>query len=442
MLTKSKQLISSLIIAEIILLGILLNSCESTKTAPIIPPPAIEVPPPAPLVLKGYVKDAVSLAAIQGATIILANQEGDILTTLATDQTGGYAYDITNVPGTKFNVSVSAAAYTAKKVVALIDRDKYTTSVPVAYLTKITGTTKNIVAASGGQVTNTSNESLGGLPVTLQVPPNALTQDVSITVASLSVNSTIALPPVTNKVITSAANFEPTGLNFAQPVTVSFPLPYTTTPGKQLVLYRLNPITLAWESRGNATVDANGKTASAQLTGFSTWSVADNGTFTQTSFSDTQPDATEQIVPSGQTIQHSYVPVINITQKTGDLTDTWIRNVIGNLDVFATYDLRVNQQGLVQPVTISYVASPQPALPEQYSRDVDNDGDVDFYNPDAPNERGQWKWSSVVQRFIVSITGTITLGESSATVVVNFKVYKKIRDQWTWVKAHDQGIGG
>ncbi|MEJ5351306.1 MAG: hypothetical protein WHS65_06925 [Melioribacteraceae bacterium] len=442
MLTKNKRLTSYLVIISFILLGTIFISCESTKTAPIVPAPPTEVTPPAPLVLKGYVKDAVSLAAIQSATVLLKNEAGDILTTLATDASGKYEYDLSNVPGAKLTVGVSAASYTSKNVVALINKANNTSSVPVAYLMKISGTTQNIIAASGGQISNSSSESVAGKSVTLQIPANALPQNTSITVSSISTNNTVPFAAALNKMISSAANFEPTGLIFLQPVTVSFPLPYTTTPGKQLTLYRLNPNTLLWENKGTAIVDADGKSASAQITGFSTWSVAENGTFTQTAFSDNQPDASEQVVSKDQTIQHSYTPVINIIQKTGDLSDAWIRNVIGSLDVTSAYDLRINNQGVIQPVTISFTATPQPDLPADYKKDVNGDGKLDHYNPNAPNERGTWVWSAVVQRFLVTISGTITVGDQSARVTVNFKVYKKIRDNWTWVKKHDQGVGG
>ncbi|MCX7797843.1 MAG: carboxypeptidase-like regulatory domain-containing protein [Melioribacter sp.] len=442
MLTKTNRFISLIALFEIIFLATIFNSCESTKTGPIVPAPPTEVSPPAPLVLKGYVKDAVSLASIQGATVILANESGTILTTLATDQSGKYEYDLTNVPGTKLNISASAASYTSKKIIALIDKTNYTATVPTAYLTKITGTAQNIVALTGGQVTSSSIESVSGQPLTLQIPANALSQNTTITVAALTTSSIVPLPQAVNKLVASSANFQPTGINFLQPVSVKFPLPYTATPGKLLDLYRLNPITLTWENRGNATVSSDGKTATAQLTGFSTWAVADNGAFTQTSFSDAQPDAPEQEVASGQTVQHSYTPVISISQKNGDLTDTWIRNIIGYADAFTAYDLRFDSQGIVQPITISYTASPQPDLPNEYKRDVDGNGTLDHYNPAAPNERGTWNWSAVVRRFIVNISGTVTLGNNSAQVSATFKVYKKIRDVWKWVKKHDQGIGG
>ncbi len=442
MLTKNKRLTSYLVIISIILSATIFISCESTKTAPIVPAPPTPVTPPAALVLSGYVKDAVTLAGIQSATVILANENGDILTTLATDASGKYQYDVTNIPGAKLNVSASAASYSVKKVVATINKSNYTSTVPVAYLTKITGTTQNIIAASGGQVVTGSIESVSGKALTLQVPPNALPQNTAITAASLTVNNVVPLPLSSNKVIASAANFEPTGIRFLQPVTVTFPLPYTATPGKQLTLLKLNPNTLIWESEGIAIVDADGKTASAQLTSFSFHSVGESGTFTQTSFSDNQADAAEQIVANGQSVQHSYTPIINITQKSGDLSDAWIRNIIGSIDVFSAYDFRMNAQGQIQPVTISYIATPQPDLPSEYKKDLDGDGKDDHYIPNAPNERGTWVWSAVVQRFLVSISGTVTLGDQSAQVTVNFKIYKKVRDNWTWVKKHDQGIGG
>ena len=440
MLTKIKLLTSYLVIISIILSGTIFISCESTKTAPIVPAPPTPVTSPAPLVLTGYVKDAVTLAGIQSATVILANENGDILTTLATDGSGKYQYDVTNIPGAKLNISASAASYSAKKVVATINKSNYTSTVPVAYLTKITGTTQNVVAASGGQVVTGSIESVSGKALTLQVPPNALPANTNITVASLPVNNVV--PISANRVIASAASFEPTGIRFLQPVTVSFPLPYTTTPGKQMTLFKLNPNTLIWEAEGTAIVDADGKSASAQLTSFSFHSVGESGTFTQTSFNDTQADAVEQTVPNGQSVQHSYTPIINVTQKTGDLSDAWIRNIIGSMDVFSAYDFRMNTQGQIQPVTITYTATPQPDLPNEYKKDLDGDGKLDHYNPNAPNERGTWVWSAVVQRFLVSISGTVTVGDQSAQVTVNFKVYKKVRDSWTWVKKHDQGIGG
>jgi hypothetical protein len=440
----AKKSLSASIILSIFLVVALIayTGCEGSKTEPIVPAPTTPVEPPAPLVLNGYVKDAVTLGGIQGATVILANESGEILTTLATDNTGNYQYDVSNVPGARIKVSAAAASYGAKVVAATIDKDNYTAQVPTTYLIKLKGVTQSVSATSGGQVGTTTTESVTAKQVSVDVPPGALATNTDISVAPITVNNTVPLPATSNKVVTAAANFEPTGITFSQPVTVSFPLPYISTPGKTMSVYRLNPVTLEWETRGTATVDADGTSASTQITGFSSWTVADDGSVSITSVNTNEPDASEQVVAKGQTISHSYTPILSVTPKTGTVSEKWVRNIITQSDAFDDYDLRYDDQGNILAVSISYTASPQPPLPEEYQDDLDGDGVDDHYNPEFPDQRGTWVWSAVVQRFKVAVTASLSAGETSADVVATLKVYKKVRDQWVWVPKHDQGVGG
>ncbi|MGK9476554.1 hypothetical protein [Melioribacter sp. OK-6-Me] len=442
MYTK-KSLFASIILSIFLVFALIAyTGCEGTKTEPIVNAPPTPVEPTAPLVLNGYVKDAVTLGGIQGATVILANESGEILTTLATDNTGNYQYDVSNVPGAKLKVSAVAASYGAKKVTATIDKNNYIAQVPTAYLIKLKSVTKSVSATNGGQVGTTTTEAVTTKQVSVDVPAGALSSDTQISVAPITSNNVVPLPATSNKVITAAANFEPTGITFAKPVTVSFPLPYISTPGKALSVYRLNPSTLEWEVKGTATVDAEGTSASTQITGFSSWTVADNGTFSISSVNTNEPDANEQVVAKGNTISHSYTPILNITPLSGTVSESWVRNLISQIDVFGDYDLRYDENGNILAVTISYTASPQPALPDEYQDDLDGDGTRDHYNPEFPTQRGTWVWSAVVQRFKVVVTGTLNAGETSARITANLKVYKKVRDQWVWVPKHDQGAGG
>ena len=124
--------------------------------------------------------------------------------------------------------------------------------------------TQNITAAAGG-VVNAGT-------VNVNIPAGALAQNTAISVAPLAEGSLPALPPV-NQALVAAATFGPEGTTFSTPVTITFSLKEAATPGATMVLYLYSATSGAWGSAGNATVSADGLSAVASVTHFSTYSV-------------------------------------------------------------------------------------------------------------------------------------------------------------------------
>jgi hypothetical protein len=116
-----------------------------------------------------------------------------------------------------------------------------------------TGTTT--VTPSGGTVTTSAG-------VSLTVPAGAVTTDTPITVTVL------ADPPPDSTAVGPIYDFQPSGLVFAQPITLTFPIPPGTT---DVEVYWTTPDGTGYEPVGGAIV---GDTIQAQVTHFSRGFVA------------------------------------------------------------------------------------------------------------------------------------------------------------------------
>jgi hypothetical protein len=125
-----------------------------------------------------------------------------------------------------------------------------------------TGPGSAIIGPNGGQLI------AGGIIVI--VPPGALPTEFTLVVAPLSAAQVLAPPG--GLTVMSAAQFEPEGLAFALPVTITFPLSARLPGGQTLPLWWIQGG--AWSDSGfHAVVSADGRTAVADVTHFSIYAI-------------------------------------------------------------------------------------------------------------------------------------------------------------------------
>jgi len=125
-----------------------------------------------------------------------------------------------------------------------------------------TGPGSAIIGPNGGRLV------VGGIIV--DVPPGALPTDFTLVVAPLSA-AQVPAPPGGLSVIW-AAQFEPDGLPFALPVTITFPLSARLPGGQTLPLWWVQGG--VWQDSGfHAVVSADGRTAVADVTHFSIYAI-------------------------------------------------------------------------------------------------------------------------------------------------------------------------
>jgi len=119
--------------------------------------------------------------------------------------------------------------------------------------------------AGGGLMTDFGDE--------LTVPAGALSEDTTITV---NIETLPAAPPPSYLAITRAYRFEPEGITFSTPVTVTFSysegdVPFGCNPA-DLNVYVFNGATGEWDLVGG-TVDSEAHTVTVQLTHFSIYAL-------------------------------------------------------------------------------------------------------------------------------------------------------------------------
>jgi hypothetical protein len=432
---KDKMANSIVLLFLLVIGSLLFNSCEGSRSAPTqtIPGNPIVVAQTLPLILSGIVSDAANSNPIAGANVLLNKTDGTAITVLSTDNQGKYAYDVTNINLNQIVVHAVASSYGSSSITAKIDVSNYTTSVPPIFLAKVIGTSANIIALTGGQVSTNSTESVSGKPIGIVIPAGALSQNISISVSSVDCSN---VSPLTtpNQFLTVVGTFEPSGTVFNSPVTITLPLSYVATPGSTLPLNLLNTSTLTWSSFGNATVDADGKSITFQTTHFSTYGASDAGSLNVTS--NTSNDGSTFLLSAGSSQSYTYTPNVTFTTTNSNLSKAWVLDMLANNSLVSQYGLRV-YQGNVMPITINTPTVVEPPIPSGYQKTLN--GQVIYTNPNLPTENGTWTWQGVYQRVSITISGTITLGPQSENLTAVIKQYVKVSDQWTWVKAHDQG---
>ena len=116
----------------------------------------------------------------------------------------------------------------------------------------------NVIAADGA--------------ASIAIPPGALSTDTAITLGPVSI-ATLPPPSATQSLV-AAVVAEPSGTKFEIPVKLTFPLSAQLAPGTEVAVLIFNPTTNQFEATEFVgIVDESGRTASADVTHFTTFGV-------------------------------------------------------------------------------------------------------------------------------------------------------------------------
>jgi sugar lactone lactonase YvrE len=124
-----------------------------------------------------------------------------------------------------------------------------------------------VVAAQGANVISNDGST------TLAIPPGALTSDTAVSVTSISIAD---LPsPSAGQHLIAAVDAEPARTTFTIPAKLTFPLAAQLPPDSSLPVLLFDPLSKQYGDSGfTAHVDQTGRTASAEITHFSTYAAA------------------------------------------------------------------------------------------------------------------------------------------------------------------------
>lgn len=425
---SKKQKQNVLLFVPILSLIILfLVGCESSRVGPELPRPNPPAPTPQPIMLTSFVRDNSNLSAISGAVVKILKADNTVVATLLTDNSGKYSYDVSNLTETTLYVSASKDGYGIGTKVAEIKKAVNIAVVDDILLTKLVVATAPVTPVTGGTGTTQHPQSVSTTPLTVTVPPGAVSQNINVTVAAIPA-AQVPKPPTANQAIQTAAVFGPSGTVFAVPVQVKMPLPNKQPVGKTYTLLKLNEANNTWTNTGiTATVDATGTNITAQLSSFSTYASADNITLTTTTGTPTTQDIDNISLSSGSTSKSYSQTNSSSVSVTGTVNNQWILDVVNA----ATRNKNLG-------TTTKLIQFNFPALPSQYIRNGVQ------YNPANPNEAGNWTYRWVVVRTTQTTTSTASGGVApdtySATVIITEQTVDidVNRSGWVWVK-HDQG---
>lgn len=444
---KNTSVIFAFPLILLLVSSLLLSSCESSRVGPELPAPNPPAPPAQPLVLKGTVVDSKTSATVSSATVQVLKQDGSTVTTLTTDASGAFSYDITTLNQAVLKVTATKTGYGSAFVYATIDLVNKSAPIVSVPLDKIQTTSINLTP-SGGSATVPSNESVSGQSITLTVPANAVTQNVTLTAAQVPVNN---VPPPTNSSTTAqvgVTNLQPAGITFAQPVKLSFPLPYQFNPGDQIPLQEL--VNNNWvNSNLTATVDNTGLIANVNITKTAQYALLDNtavsGTVSGSIISSDNKSVTFSLNKILETRQYSFssgflfitdltgsrIWTVTRTQKQSLPSSSWWTNVLRQFfgsGIFAGFT--GSSSTTTFPVQFSV---PWPGIPPKAATS-DGAGNVDY-----PGQTGSWS-----VRVTVTSTSTTTVNvvmensywKITTTAITNS--WQITQKEWIWT-GHNQG---
>lgn len=313
----------------VVLVGTMVFSgCETSRVAPETPRPNPAPPAPQAVVLSGYVLDGGTGNGISGASVNLTKLDGTVVSTATTNASGLYSFNLTalNVADATLNVNTNVTGYGYGFRIASYDKANGATAVTPIVLTKIANVTTVTIGTSGGAATvPPSTDAKTSAPVTVTVPANAVPANTQVTVATVPVVSTPPPSlPATQNIVSSNNLAAPGVTTFAQPVTMTFNLPFGLPVGTQIPLLLLNTTTNKWENTGlNAVVAAGGVTASVQVTKPGQYALLGNVSVSQTvtgkmvagdnsisvtktqKISDTADDFTLELTPTTKTLTYT-----------------------------------------------------------------------------------------------------------------------------------------
>ncbi|MBA4407520.1 hypothetical protein C0389_09620 [bacterium] len=427
---KSTSLFAILPVCLLLLGSIVFSGCEASRTGPELARPNPPAPVAQPIILSAYVRDISDQSAIAGATVKIAKGDQTIVTTVLTDNSGKYSYDVTNITDAALLVSANKDGYGFSNKVAEIKKTLNIAVVDDILLTKLVVVSAPVTPAAGGTATTTNTQTVSSTPLTVTVPPNAVPANITLTVATIPA-SQVPSAPIAGNAIQSVGQFGPSGTVFIVPVTVTFPLPNRQAVGKTFTLYKLNETTNVWANTGIiATVNASGTAATAQLSSFSTYAPIDPLTIiVPTTGTTTTENLGSFSLASGSTTK-SYTETNNITiSVTGTVSSDWllgeVKKQTGNINIGS----------FTQNIPFSV-----PGLPAEYIKNGVQ------YNPGSPNEAGNWVYEWVVTRSTTTrnwtATGGVAPNNFSGSGAITEQKVDVTSASWKWV-AHNQGsVGG
>lgn len=420
---RSTSLIAVLPILLLLVGSFVFSSCESSRVGPELPAPNPPVPPAQPLVLTGFVKDLANLSPISAAIVKIAKADNTVLTTLLTDNNGKYAYDASNVTESALGVSATKDGYAFKGAIASLVKTSNSASVNDILLAKLVVVSAPVTVAAGGSATTTNTQSVAAQPLSISVPPNAVSAPITLTAAAIPAGQIPRPTTTANTAVQSAGQFGPSGTTFTQPVTITFPLPSFQTAGKTFALLQLNEQTGAYTNSGfTATVDASGTRATASVTHFTIYALTEDATANLVDGTTTTGSSTYYGLASGSGTQSfSATNIYSATGGSGTVSDIWLKDIISQ-------KLAVN----FATSTIT-IGGNFPTLPANYQINGVQT------NPNVPG-KGNWQYRWYVLKQTTPTTGTASgTGWSRTINVVKEKwINDTAKTGWYWI-SHDQG---
>ncbi|KAF0151061.1 MAG: hypothetical protein FD143_2294 [Ignavibacteria bacterium] len=403
------------------------SGCETSRVAPEVPRPNPPAPVAQPIVLNGFVKDLSNSSAIAGATVKITKADNSALTTLTTDNTGKYSFDVTNLTDVTLNINASKEGYGISGKVAEIRKANNIAIVADILLAKLQLASAPVTPVAGGTASQSNPQTVATTPLTVTVPPNAVPSNITLTVSPVPA-AQLPKPPTATNAIISAAYLGPSGTVFTTPVTVSFPLAARYAVGTTFPVMKLNAVTNVWANSGVvATVDASGTAATARLSSFSFNALDAPMTFTVGTPTATSANVESYSLASGSASKN-YAYTNNLTKTvTGTVSGSWLDDQIAGV------------QGNITPGTFSQqLTFAVPALPAENLKDG-----VQF-NPANPGQAGNW----VYQWNVIKTTNVRTWSASGGTAPNNWSANGSLTEEkilvgtssWVWV-AHNQGGG-
>lgn len=283
------------------------NGCETSRTGPEEVTKKVEVNP-TPLMLNVTVVDSKTGSGVPGVLVELYN--GPTKLTIVPTQSGStFSYNIEGINATSLKVTATATGYGYSFYNARIDAAAKMAEEVRLLLDKLVTTAVNLTP-TGGTVSVPSTESSAPIPnVIITVPPQAVTTNTTITVGTIPVNNVPQPPNPATTATVAVADLQPANVQFAKPITISFPLPYEAEPGEKLQLAEF--VNGAWVPTVlYATVDASGLVATVNVDKTGKYCLLDN---TEMSLTDEITDAAR--VENGS---FDFPPLLKLKEILGD----------------------------------------------------------------------------------------------------------------------------
>jgi hypothetical protein len=443
---KSKKTTYSVVSFLLILIvSFILSGCETSRVSPDVGRANPSAPPAVPLVLTGVIADDATGARISGATVSI---QGTSLTA-TTNASGIYTFsDISSLSAAQYVLVVSAANYGYGTGLAVIDKTHNQASSPAITLKQIVGgTSVSVTTTTGATGSTTSNEAAGPNTVKLVIPAGAVNKSTQVTLVSLGTDQSPASgAPATNNDIASVV-LNPTDAVFNAPgVTITFALPYQITPGTTLPLYKV--VNNTWQfANVYVTVDASGYSATGNVTSGGMYAIFDavgvssiSGSVQRTTKTLSKNADGELIYSSHGDIITAYLPetiansIVSIV-PSNSVSRNWVERLIFKIKLYNALTAIEGTYNFSFPVTLAY-----PALPA--NRVVNG---VE-YNPDFPNQSGDWyyKWfyqqNAISTTLIVTKSGIFTFTYYSTLYYYSLETGQN-KTGWWWVAHNQGGIG-